>query len=65
MVTLEITWERTQIGPLHTPEGGVAPLSRRVVVKAAEVFDIDGDKIPKAHHYFDMMGLLEQIGATR
>jgi hypothetical protein len=65
MVTLEITWEGTQTGPLHTPEGGVAPLSRRVVVKAAEVFEINGDKNPEAHHYFDMMGLLQQIGATR
>jgi steroid delta-isomerase-like uncharacterized protein len=65
MATLEITWEGTQTGPLHTPEGDIAPSSRRVVVKAAEVFEIDGDKIREAHHYFDMMGLLQQIGATR
>jgi hypothetical protein len=65
MVTLEITWGGTQTGPLHTPEGDIAPLTRRVVVKAAEVFEIDGDNIPESHHYFDMMGLLQQIGATR
>jgi steroid delta-isomerase-like uncharacterized protein len=64
-VTLEITWEGTQTGPLHTPEGDIAPSSRHVVVKAAEVFEVDGDKIREAHHYFDMMGLLQQIGATR
>jgi steroid delta-isomerase-like uncharacterized protein len=64
-VTLEITWEGTHTGPLHTPEGDIAPSSRHVVVKAAEVFEVDGDKIREAHHYFDMMGLLQQIGATR
>ena len=63
-VTLEITWEGTQSGPLHTPEGDIAPSNRHVVVKAAEVFEVEGDKIREAHHYFDMMGMLQQIGAT-
>ena len=63
-VTLEITWEGTQTGPLHTPEGDIAPSGRHVVVKAAEVFEVEGDKIREAHHYFDMMGMLQQIGAT-
>jgi steroid delta-isomerase-like uncharacterized protein len=65
VATLEITWEGTQTGPLHTPEGDIAPSSRHVVVTAAEVFEIDGDKIREAHHYFDLIGLLQQIRATR
>src|SRR5215468_3042179 len=32
-VTLEITWEGTQSGPLHTPNGDIAPSNRRVSVK--------------------------------
>jgi hypothetical protein len=35
-----------------------------VVVKAAQVFDVEGGKIREAHHYFDLMGLLQQIGAA-
>jgi steroid delta-isomerase-like uncharacterized protein len=65
MITLEVTWEGTQTGPLHTPEGDITPSSRRVVVKATEVFEIDGDKIREAHRYFDMMGLFQQIGPAR
>ena len=61
--TLEITWEGTQAGPLQTPEGELPPSNRHVTVKAAQVFDIEGDKIKEAHHYFDMAGMLQQIGA--
>jgi|SRR3954454_16169639 len=63
-VTLEITWEGTQTGPLHTPGGDIPPSSKRVVVKAVEVFDVEGDKIREAHHYFDMMSLMAQLGAV-
>jgi steroid delta-isomerase-like uncharacterized protein len=62
-VTLEITWEGTQTGPLHSPGGDIAPSSRHVVVKAVQVFQIEDDKIRETHHYFDMMGLLQQVGA--
>src|SRR5438045_722782 len=31
-VTLEITWEGTQTGPLHTPTGDIPPSSKHVVV---------------------------------
>ena len=60
-VTLEITWEGTQSGALETPRGELPPSNRHVVVKAAQVIRFDGDRIAEAHHYFDMMGLLEQI----
>ena len=62
-VTLEITWEGTQSGPLHTPGGDIAPSNRHVVIHAAEVFEMEGEKIRAAHHYFDMMGMLQQLGA--
>lgn len=64
-VTLEITWEGTQTGPLHMPGGDIPPSSRHVVVKAVEVFEMEGEKIRESHHYFDMMGLLQQVGAVQ
>lgn len=64
IVTLEITWEGTQSGPLQTPNGELPPSNRRAVVKAAQVFEIEGDKIKEAHHYFDLMGMLQQLGAA-
>lgn len=64
-VTLEITWEGTQTGPLHMPGGDIPPSSRPITVKAAQVFQFEGDKIRETHHYFDMMGLLQQVGAVR
>ena len=63
-VTLEITWEGTQSGALQTPEGELPPSNRRVTIKAAEVFDIEDDKVKEAHHYFDMAGMLQQLGVT-
>ena len=61
-VTLEITWEGTQSGPLETPGGEFPPSNRHVEVKAAEVLRFEGDKVKETHHYFDMMGMLEQLG---
>lgn len=64
-VTLEITWEGTHSGTLHMPTGDLPPSHRHIAVKAAEIFDMEGDKIREAHHYFDMAGLLAQIGMAR
>ena len=63
-VTLEITWEGTHSGPLHTPTGAIAPTNRHFAVRAAQVFEIEGDRIRESHHYFDMVTLLQQLGAA-
>jgi len=34
------------------------------VTRAAQIATIQGDKIKETHHYFDMMSLLQQIGAA-
>jgi steroid delta-isomerase-like uncharacterized protein len=63
IVTLEITWEGTQRGELAGP-GGVIPASgKRVTVAAVQVVTVVGGKITETHHYFDMLGLLQQLGA--
>jgi steroid delta-isomerase-like uncharacterized protein len=62
-VTLEVTWEGTQDGPLEADGQEIPPSHNRVTVKAAEVFKFEGDRIKEEHHYFDMLGMMEQIQA--
>jgi|ERR671936_343653 steroid delta-isomerase-like uncharacterized protein len=60
---LEIVWEGTQRGELSGPLGTIPPSGKRVTVKAAQVVTVEGGKIKETHHYFDMFGMLMQIGA--
>jgi steroid delta-isomerase-like uncharacterized protein len=63
-VTLEITWEGTQSGPMRTPDGQELPASnRRGTVKACQVIEVEDGKIRSTRHYFDLMTLLQDIGA--
>jgi predicted ester cyclase len=63
-VTIELTWEGTQSGPMRSPDGQeLAPSNRRVTVKACQVMEIEGGKIVATRHYFDLMTILQQIGA--
>jgi steroid delta-isomerase-like uncharacterized protein len=65
-VALSITWEGTQSGPLHLAEGGqIPPTGKRVTVQACQVFRIADGKIAESAHYFDALGMLEQLGAIR
>ena len=62
-VTLELTWEGTQSGPMRTPDGQeLPPSNRRGTVKACQVMQVEDGKIKVTHHYFDLMTLLQQIG---
>lgn len=63
-VTLEITWEGTQTGPLVGPGGTIPASGKRQVTRAAMVSTFEGGKIKESRHYFDMMSLLRQIGAV-
>ncbi|MBI1885983.1 MAG: ester cyclase [Chloroflexi bacterium] len=62
--TLEITWEGTQTGPLTGPAGTIPPSGKRQTTRAAFIVMIEGDQIKESHQYFDMMTLLQQIGAA-
>ncbi len=63
-VTLEITWEGTQTGPLTGPGGTIPASGKRQVTRAAFIATIEGGRIKESHHYFDMMSLLHQLGAA-
>ena len=62
-VTLQVTWEGTQTGPLEGPTGTIPASGKRQVTDSAWIFHFEGEKIKESHHYFDMLTLLTQIGA--
>jgi steroid delta-isomerase-like uncharacterized protein len=60
---LEVTWEGTQTGPMGGPGGTLPPSGKRQTTPAAWVFEFEGDNIKESRQYFDMMSLMQQIGA--
>ena len=65
-VTLELTWEGTQSGPMRTPDGHeLPPSNRRGTVSACQVMEIEDGKIKATRHYFDLMTILQQVGALQ
>ena len=63
-VTIELTWDGTQSGPMMTPDGQeLPPTNRHITVNACQVMEIEDGKIVATHHYFDLMTLLQQMGA--
>jgi steroid delta-isomerase-like uncharacterized protein len=64
LVALELTWQGTNTGPMESPSGAIPASGRQVEVPAAMVMTFAGDKIKDTRHYFDMMGLLKQLGAA-
>jgi steroid delta-isomerase-like uncharacterized protein len=62
-VAQEITWTGTQTGSLVGPLGTVPATGKRVEVKASLLHTIRGDKVASSHHYFDLLGMLAQLGA--
>jgi steroid delta-isomerase-like uncharacterized protein len=63
-VTLEVTWEGTQTGPMESQMGTIPPSGKPVRIPAVQVVTVSGDHIKETRHYFDLMGLLVQIGAV-
>lgn len=62
-VTLEIVWDGTHTGPLVTPGGTIPASGKRQRTPSAGVLTFAGDQVKQFDHYFDMMTLLQQIGA--
>jgi steroid delta-isomerase-like uncharacterized protein len=63
MVVQEITWQGTQTGPLVTPRGSIPASGKPQTTRAAQVLSFSGDKVRECRNYFDMLHLLQQIGA--
>jgi steroid delta-isomerase-like uncharacterized protein len=62
-VTVEITWEGTQSGPMEGPAGELPPSNRRATVRAVQVLDFADGRIKENRHYFDSLGMFAQLGA--
>jgi len=63
-VVLEITWQGTHTGDLVSPMGAIPPSGKRVNLSAVQVVRFKGDKVAETRHFFDLMTLLDQIGAV-
>jgi steroid delta-isomerase-like uncharacterized protein len=60
----ETVWEGTFQGALATPGGTIAATGKRLEhFPVAFVYVVDGGKFKEVHLYFDLMSLLQQIGA--
>ena len=62
-VVLEITYRGTHQGELSGPGGTIAPTGRSMVTRAAEVFRISDGLIVENCNYFDMLGMMQALGA--
>ncbi len=63
-VAIEVTWTGTQSGPLVGPTGTIPPSGKSMSLPGAQLITFQGDKIKELHQYFDLMTLLQQIGAA-
>ena len=62
-VVIELTWEGTQSGPGDADGQELPPSNKRITLKAVEVIEVEDGKIKVLRHYFDLMMILQQIGA--
>ncbi len=63
-VAMEITWRGTQTGPLEGPMGTIPATGKPVTVKAVQIVKVEGGKAKEVRHYFDLMGMMAQLGVV-
>ena len=61
-VVLEVEWEGTQDGPFESPFGTIQATNKFGTTRAALLFTMKNGKIVELHHYFDLLGVLAQLG---
>jgi steroid delta-isomerase-like uncharacterized protein len=63
-VIFEVTWRGTQTGPLQTPTGQILqPSGRKIELRACQVIEVANGKVQVMRHYYDMVTMLQQLGA--
>jgi steroid delta-isomerase-like uncharacterized protein len=62
---LELVWKGVHTGPLQTPTGIIPASNKPIEMPACQVSQIEGAKVKSVSHYFDMLTMLTQIGATK
>jgi steroid delta-isomerase-like uncharacterized protein len=63
-VVLEVEWEGTQTGEMVTEQGTIPPSGKRQRTPSAFIFDYENEKLRESRIYFDMLSVLQQIGAA-
>ena len=63
-VVLEVVWEGTQTGEMVTDKGTIPPSGKHQRTPSAFTFDFEDGKLRESRQYFDMLSLLQQIGAA-
>jgi steroid delta-isomerase-like uncharacterized protein len=61
----ELVWKGVHTGPLQTPTGTIPASNKPVEMPACQVVQVEGGKVKSTSHYFDMLTMLAQIGATQ
>ncbi len=61
----EIVWKGIHTGPLQTSTGNIPALRGLIEFPACEIVQVEGGKVKSISHYFDMLTLLTQTGATK
>jgi len=64
-VTLEVIWTGTQTGVLMGAEGAIPPTGKAWKVMGAQIITIEDGKIVQFRQYFDMLTILQQLGAAK
>ena len=62
-VTMEVTWNGTQTGPLVGSAGTIPASGKSQTTPSSWILEFEGEKIRESRHYFDMVTLLTQLGA--
>ncbi|MDH3606750.1 MAG: ester cyclase [Acidimicrobiia bacterium] len=63
-IVQEVTWTGTHTGPMMTPEGEIPATGAHQTTPAVMVSEYEGDQLKATRHYFDLMGLMAQLGLT-
>jgi steroid delta-isomerase-like uncharacterized protein len=61
----EIVWKGIHAGPLQTSTGNIPATRGLIELPACEIVQVEGGKVKSVSHYFDMLTLLAQTGATK
>jgi steroid delta-isomerase-like uncharacterized protein len=61
---IEFIGRGTQTGPLQTPAGPIPPTGRSIEHRFCSVNRIENGKITESRLYFDVIGLMQQLGVA-
>jgi steroid delta-isomerase-like uncharacterized protein len=65
IAVFELVWKGVHTRPLQTPTGMIPASNKPIEMPACQVVQVEGRKVKSASHYFDMLTMLTQIGATK